>query len=759
MLLAGFLLAGAAWGQELADRRINRVNLEGLQRVSEGLVRSQLEVQAGGVYNSAAVARDLRRLYDLQFFATIAVSAQVEADGGLALAYIFEEKRLIDAIRITGNSRIRARNIRAALTWREGDAFIESEYPDELAAISRLYQEKGFPNTAVDILVEESGPGRVRLTYTIIEGGRARVSSIQFEGNETLSDRQLRRLMQTKRAWWFLGGRYDETVFEMDLERVADHYGDYGRLEAAIEGTEFTFSETGRKMDITIAVDEGPEYRVGSLQIAGNVVYDEDEIRDIIAVHEGAIHNRSMVIADADLIQRGYADSGYVDAVVSPQVALDRDAKTTSVVHNLREGDMRYVREILISGNRVTRDNVIRRNILLIPGDRFDGSMVRFSQRQLDNLRYFDSTRFSIEPVPNDDTFANLLLDVEEGRTSEVGFGAGYNTDEGVGGFIDLRLRNFDITNWRNFQGGAQRLNARVFMGESVNQFNISFMDPEFLDYPLGFGFDLFNEKRDYRGANFTEESRGAGIRFAKTLSPYVAVQWGARHTDTSISNVPVFARRELRELWNDDGSTNSLFFQITRNTLDNRMDPVRGADITISTQLAGFGDHEFYKAEWDSAFYRPLTQEERLIGMWRLRVGLVDDYGDPGFVSLSDRFYAGGTTTVRGYDTRDIGPKLRRFRHFGEEYRVGGNFRVVNNLETKYIYNDMFRFYAFVDGGGVFADASDFDFNEVKWSAGLGFGVNVPRLGPIRIDYGVPLNADSDQGSGSWHLTTGFRF
>jgi outer membrane protein insertion porin family len=759
MLLAGILLAGAAWGQDPADRRINRVDLDGLQRVSEGLVRSQIESQAGDTYSAAAVARDLRRLYDLQFFATIAVSSQLEPDGGLILTYLFEEKRVIDAIRITGNDRIRARNIRAELNWREGDSFIEADYPDELTAITRLYQSKGYPNAAVDILVEETAPGRVRLTYTIMEGLRARVSDIRFEGNETLSDRNLRGLFQTKRAWWFLGGRYDESVFETDLERMVDHYGDYGRLEAEVDGTEFTFSDTGRTMDIVVRVNEGPEYTVGALQIAGNIVYDDDEVRDIIAVQEGAIHNRSQVAADADLIQQGYADSGYVDAMVSPQVALDRDAKTTSVVHNIREGDMRYVREIIISGNRVTRDTVIRRNVLLIPGDRFDGGLIRYSQRQLDNMRYFDSTRFSIEPIPEDDTFANLLLDVDEGRTSELGFGAGYNTDEGVGGFVDLRLRNFDIMNWRNFQGGGQRLNSRVFIGESVNQFNISFMDPEFLDYPLGFGFDLFNEKRDFRGANFTEEARGVGVRFAKNLSPFVGIQWGARHQQTSIANVPVFASRELRQLWTDDGSTNSIFFQFTRSTLDNRMEPVRGSEYSLITQLAGMGDHEFYKVEWDSSFYRPLTQEDRLVAMWRFRAGLVDDLGKPGFVSLSDRFYAGGTTTVRGYGTRDIGPKLRRFGFFGEEFRVGGNFRVINNLEARYRFNELLRFYTFVDGGGVYADASDFDFGEMKWSAGVGFGVNVPRLGPIRIDYGVPLNADSDQGSGRWHLTTGFRF
>lgn len=759
VLLAVVVLAGAGWAQDLTDRRINRVDLEGLQRVSESLVRSQIESQAGTNYSAAAISRDLRRLYALDFFATIAVDARPEVDGGLVLTYLFEEKRVIESIRITGNDRIRARNVRAALNWREGDSFVESEFPDELAAITRLYQERGFPNTTVDILVEETAPGRVRLTYTITEGARARVRSIDFEGNEALTDRQLRRTMQTKRAWWFLGGRFDETTFESDMQRLIDHYGDFGRLEAGVIATEFDFSDTGRHMEIVVRVDEGPEYTVGSLDVLGNIVYDDDEVRDIIAIQEGAVHSRSQVLADADLIQQGYTDSGYVDAMVTPQVALDRDNHTTAIVHDVREGDLRYVREIRISGNRVTRDSVLRRNVLLIPGDRFDGSLIRFSQRQLDNMRYFESTRFTIDPVPNDPTFANLMLDVQEARTSEFGFGAGYNTDEGIGGFVDLRFRNFDLLNWGNFQGGGQQLNTRFFVGETVNQFNISFTDPEFMDYPLSVGFDLFNEKRDFRGANFTEEARGIGLRFGKTLSPFAAVQWGVRHQDTSITDVPLFAQRRLRELWADDGSTNSLFFQITRNTLDNRMDPSRGGEYTLSTQLAGLGDHEFYKVELDATTYYPIGMDDRLIAMWRSRVGIADAYGKPGFLALSDRFYAGGTTTVRGYNTREIGPTLRRFRYFGEEFRVGGGFRVVNNMELKYKFNELLRFYTFVDGGGVYPTASDFEFDDMRWSAGIGFGVEVPRLGPIRIDYGQPLNADKDQGSGRFHLTTGFRF
>ncbi len=757
-VVMGLTLAMAVYAQEYAGLTVGEVAVSGLTRASEQLVRSQIEVSPGDVLQQQAVARDLRRLYDLGFFATIRVDAQQR--GNLVdLTYIFEEKQVIESLRITGNDRVRTRQIRGALTWREGDSFVPEAYAGEIEAIRSLYESKGFPSAAIDIAVEEVAAGRVRVTYTVVEGQRARIRSIDFEGNETLSNRELRGLMQTKRAWWFLGGRYDEAQFEEDLERIVERYGDFGRLEAAVEGAEFTYNETGKKMRINIAVEEGPEYSVGSLRVAGNIVFDDDEVRRIIEVHEGEVHNASQVAADAELVQKGYTDSGYVDAQVAPQVTIDRDTQTTNVVHRINEGSLKYVREIKISGNNITKDSVIRRNIFLSPGDRFDGSLIRFSQRSLENLDYFDATRFTVQPVSGLERYSNLLLDVQEAETGEFGFGAGFNTDTGVGGFVELSLRNFDATNWPTFSGGGQSFSARFEVGDDLNQFNISFGDPEFLGYPLAFGVNVFSQEQDFRGADFTSDARGAGIQFGKSLSPLVNTRFGLQVEDIDVTDVPVFAIEELRDLFSDEGSTNALFWSITRNTLDSRRDPSRGYTATLSLELAGAGDHEFYRIDTDTWWFYPLGDEERWIASWRGRLGWVNDYGEPGFVSLVDRYYLGGGATLRGYDTRDVGPQLRRFGFFGEEFRVGGELRAISNVEMKYKLTEQVRFYTFFDSGGLWPEAGDIDLGEVRYSVGIGVGVEVPRLGPIRIDYGIPLNADEDQGSGQLHFQTGFRF
>jgi len=753
-------LSALSQDQTAAAPRVTAVHIEGLERVSEQVVRSRLEVQSGQPYQPRAVARDIRRLYELGHFVNIKVDAQPDGDG-VALTYQLEEKRVIDEVRIIGNKKINDRRVRGVISWREGDTFLADGYDREREAILDLYASKGFANATVDIVAEKVGPSRVRVTYNIDEGRKARIRSISFAGNDDLKTRRLHKIMKTRKAFWFIGGRFNEEKFEQDLQNILTAYGDRGRLEAAIPRTEITYGDNGKDMHITVYLSEGPVYSVETLQIANNVVYDEDEIRGIIEVEEGEIHNKSQVAADADVVAKGYQDSGYVNAVVTPQVTLDKEKKTTHVVHQVSEGDLKYIREIRVSGNEVTKDDVVRRQMTLKPGDRFDGSAVKLSQRRLDNTRYFETTRITLSDILENDMWTNLLVDVEEGDTGTFNFGVGYSTEDKFGGFAELRLSNVDITNWPKFSGGGQQLSLRFNIGDRRDTYSLSFTDPEFLGYPLLFGFDLYDDSYRYKGTSYREDQTGGQLRFGKVLSPYVQTRWSVRYQDTDISDVPweFLVNRELRRLTR--GSTTiATAWSIERNTIDNLRDATGGASHIFTVELAGLGgDNHFVKLDHDSTWYWSLSEERKWVLSLRSRHGWVTPYGSSDFVPLQDRYFAGGNTTVRGYDNRDIGPRTHGFLWWGDDYAIGGELRVLSSVEVKYKVTDMLRLYAFVDSGGVWPEASDFDFGDVRYSAGLGFGVDVPRLGPFRLDYGIPINPDDHQGSGRLHLTTGFRF
>lgn len=753
-------LPGTAQGQNANDLVVKDVVIKGLERVSEQLVRSQLEVQPGQNYNPAAVARDIRRLHGLGHFDTIKVDAS-PSDGGLTLTYILTEKRIIDEVKIIGNNKVKTSKIRGVLSWKEGDTFATEAYDQERESILKLYQEKGFANTSVDINVEKVGPSRVRVTYVVDEGAKAKIRSIQFIGNEELSSRRLKKIMKTKPVFLFLGGKFNEEKLEMDLRNIVDAYGNGGHLEAAVTGTQVDYSPSGKKMDLKVNIFEGPQYKVANLEPVNNIVYDDDEILKIVKVKPGDVHNKGQVEKDAELIRRGYQDSGYVNADVTTQVTLDRENHTTNVADNISEGDLKYVRKVEVTGNETTKDEVVRREMMVQPGDRFSGVDQRLSQRRLENTRYFENVRLTLRDLEDSDLWTDVLVDVEEGKTGSFNFGAGYSTEEKMSGFVELQLNNFDITNWPKLSGGGQVFSTRMQVGAVRNQYNMSFMDPEFLGYPLMFGLKVFNESYKYsESANYTEESAGGQLQLGKSLSPFVNISTIISYTDVDYSDLAwawLYTPEWRRELRGSTTIANS--WTVERNTLDYYRDPSSGSKHNLTATIAGLGgDNDFLKVEHESIWYKALGEEKKWVLSFRMREGWAGEYGSSDYVPLAYRFYAGGTATVRGYDNRDIGPKKRKFWLFNtDKEAIGGNLRLVDNLEMKYKLNDMFRLYAFVDAGGVWEHS--IDLGDMRYSTGLGFGVDVPKMGPIRIDYGIPLNPDEDQGNGRLHLMTGFRF
>ncbi|MDX9975942.1 MAG: BamA/TamA family outer membrane protein, partial [FCB group bacterium] len=274
-------------------------------------------------------------------------------------------------------------------------------------------------------------------------------------------------------------------------------------------------------------------------------------------------------------------------------------------------------------------------------------------------------------------------------------------------------------------------------------------------------GLDLFDESYEYRdGADFEEQTTGAQLRLGKSLSPYVTARASLRYRDIDVSDIPWYSSPELRR--ERGGSTTiSTIWGINRNTLDLHFDPTTGSRHDLQVEVAGLGgDNDFFKVDHDSSWYFSLTGDRKWILSFRTREGIANEYGSSDFVPISDRYFVGGTTTVRGYDPQDIGPKTSQYIWpWSDRVAVGGSARSVQNLELKYKLTDTFRLYTFVDAGGAWRDVDDFDFGDMKYGAGIGIGVDIPRIGPIRLDYGFPLNADDDQGNGRLHFTTTTRF
>lgn len=757
----GILLAFAPLvsAQQAGFPIINEIELQDLTRVSESLIRSQLESRVGEPYSPRAVARDIRRISDMQYFTNVEVYLD-QRDGRTILVYQFVEERTIAELVIAGNKKVKERDIRGVLNHQEGDAYFEEAFEGERELLMDLLHDKGFLNATVDITTEQVGETGMRVSYFISEGRRARIKKLKFDGNENISNRKLRRKLKTGDGFLFFKSRYKEDVFEQDLAQIVAMYGNIGRLEARVLNTEFNYTRDGKRVVITFNIEEGPEYTMASLGLDGNIVFTEGELIDLTEVGPGDVHNKGQVDGDAQAIQELYSDSGYLYSGVQPLVTLDRENHTTNVIHRINEDQLRYIGAVTITGNSVTKDEVIRRNVLLEPGDRYDGSLLDTSLNRLGQTRYFEEVRRSMEAM-EDDRFINLLLDVDPGKTSTFNFGAGFNTDSGIGGFGELRFNNFDITNPPTFSGGGQSFSIMANIGNYDTEYRLSFTDPQIAGYPLSLGVDLFDSRYESRGgSDYVVKQQGARLRLGKRLSNTITARTYLSYADVSFTNLETFVDPGLRVL-QDPEDTVLWGWSISRDSADHFLDPTSGSRIEFYNEWAGFvGENEFAKAGTDATYFFKVPGSNSWTFSLNNRIDIAEPLGDDEYVPLAERFFAGGSTTIRGYDSRDVGPKAKTFKRekgktIVDKEAIGGEFRLLNTLEFKYKLNDTLRFYAFGDGGGVWMDASDFEVDDMKYSVGVGLGMNIPFLGPLRVDYGFPLNPDDDQGSGQLHLQT----
>ena len=752
--VAGASLVSRSSGAQPTGKLIKEVRVSGNHLVSDQQILSHVETKPGTPLDKGTIRRDIRRIFKLGRFETILVDV-VEVDDGVAVTFIVSEKRVAGELRILGRTKIKERDVKDAITLRIGESYDPQIVRKDVEAIMKLYEEKGFPNAAVHVHVEPIAPSKVCVTYTIHEGHKARIRAITIEGNTVYTDREILKKLKTRRArLWFIGGIYDDIQFQDDQDAIIRMYEEKGYVEARIVATPFDFSPDGKSMFITIQVSEGAQYHVASVTVQGNEVFASDEIVHLLKLKADDVFNLHQTERDGLAISTFYSNAGYIYAAVRPSYTLNKENKVAHLLYAIQEGDLIYLGQIEINNNVKTKDEVIRRELTIYPGERFDGNRWRRSLQKMSNLGFFDEQKpveLSTRPSQIENA-EDLLISVNEKETGAFYFGAGFSSDEEILGSISLDLWNFDIANFPEFTGAGQRLALTLQQGTIRESYRLSFTEPYFLGYPLLFGADVYMEEREWaHHDDYSEEVLGGGIRFGKQLSEYVSTSLGLRYEDVEIGDIRDDVSLEIRD---EQGSwsTLSLLWSIERNTIDNVFDPRSGSVHTGRIQLAGAGfaeDTDFVKLTQEYSRYFPLSPK------WVFSIhdtaGYVSEFGRSDEVHIFDRFFCGGSSTVRGYDERDVGPKSSDI--FNDP--IGGNVRFVTNIELSYAITDILRAYLFQDSGTVWPDIDDLDGGDLRFSVGAGIGIKTP-IGPLRVDYGFPINPDEDQGNGRVHFRVG---
>ena len=777
-----------------AGPKIDRVDVKfvGPASVSEQFIRSNIKTKAGTTYQMGLTQDDVHLLYGTGQFYNIRVSVDPADDGGVVLTYIIQARPRISDIKIEGNSKLTDSRLKKKVTSKVGDPLDEQKLFSDVQEMKKMYEKFGLADTQVKYVLNiDEATGHGGVTYHVEESQKVKISDVTFLGAQAFPQKVLRKQIKTHKRWsfsWLTGsGYFHQEEFDGDRDRLADFYHSHGYLDFAVKDVKLDHPEPQR-LAVKFFLAEGRQYHVGDVKYTGNKIFTDAEIVNGLKATHAFEHSKSKLGAhglpmdagdvftpdglskDTELVQDFYGSKGYIEISQGQALRVKRvpnlENGTMDLEYDMDDSVKSAVQRIDIRGNLKTKDKVIRRELAISPGDTLDMVRVKISKQRLEGLQYF--SKVEATPEPTDPPIAgqkNLLISVEEQSTGNFSIGAGINSESGLVGFGEVSQGNFDLFHPPSFTGAGQKIRLKVQIGTRRQDYELSFTEPWFLDRKLSLGVDLYRHQLNFEspGSLFDETRTGGKIGLTRALG-----------SDFLIGNVNYNIEDIGIQL--NSGSTNAFVppFGIPPSIakeggdhLYHRFGGSLAYDTRNSTQLPNHGqrseltgefdtgDKTFYKMELHSAWYFPgFFKGHVLEAVGR---GGVADSLEGGDVPFYDRYYLGGLYSLRGFKFRNISPREGGFNEpvGGDSYWFGSLEYSVPIIEKE--GGVSLRFALFYDIGAVDAQAYNFSTTYVdNW--GFGLRMNIPHLGPLRLDYGIPITTDKfNASSGQFQFGVGY--
>ena len=747
-------LAQSARAQGLDGGTITSIDVRyvGPETVAKDRVLANMRTKVGAPYSETTVEDDIRALYDTGKIQNVRIFGEPRGNG-VHVQVILATRALVTEIEIDGAQSFKARTLRDKIKFRVPSPSDAEKLEEGRQNIIDFYQRKGFTGVDVQLQVAtDESRGTARAVYTINEGEKGAVRAIAFEGNVKFSDRVLRRQMKTKAktfiSFFDKSGRLDQAQLQQDLDSVREFYQNKGYIDIAIP--EVRQERTEKGVRLVVHVVEGAQYRVGKLAFQGMEIAKEDGLRALVKMKEGSIYAPKALKDDTKAIADGYGAGGFVDVDILPQ-GTPAGTGVVDLTYIITEGPRSFVERINITGNTRTKDKVLRREISILPGDIFNTVRVENSKSRLDNLGYFEK----VDTYPEETSIPgrkDLLVQVQEKRTGALNFGAGFSTIESLLGFVELSQGNFDLLNYPTFTGGGQKFRARVQYGTRQQSYLLSLTEPYFLDQRLSLGGDLFYREASFLSSIYDQRNYGFAISARKPLSPFASISLDYRLEEIDIFNVSLTASSLI---FAEAG--NRLKSQVSTTFLYDTRDSVfltrHGHRVVVTPHIAGGflgGNTQTYGFDIEGSQYFLFPYD--VILTLNGEVGVIDTWGSGTRVPIFDRLYLGGANDLRGFNFRDVGPKDTN----GEP--LGGGTLARFTIEATMPIIARIRGAVFYDTGFVNANSYEFGTSHLVSDVGVGLRLDLP-IGPLKVDYGIPLQKDNNTNGGKVQFSVGYQF
>ncbi len=786
--LCALLVAGATVATT-PDQVIEDIKVVGGASLDADSVEYYLGVSVGDGFDKDVVAEGFKRLWESGLVEDLRIDSEEMAPGKIRLIVTVKERPKVTEFAFEGNKKLSTSTIKEKLdadgiVLRRNVPLRSSEVQKFRQAISEVYAKEGYASAIVDPVIEQAGTNLNRVVFKIDEGGKIKIGGIEFDGNEVFSDSRLRgSLKKTKqKAIWRLFSKktvWSKESWGEDSENLKKYYMNHGYKDIIVGEPSIdlqagnpsgkTQKEKKFKMTVNIPVQEGSQYRMGSLSLKGVTVFDPDRLRKAYEIKEGKVYNYSEIEAGNETVRDLYHGRGYIYAYTNQSWVQHTDEK--------RLGRLEFL------GNTRTQDKVIRREFRLFEGEWMDMGTLKRSLFKVNQLGYFklkeDPLEFKFDDV---NKLVNVTVKGEEVGRTDIQFGAGYSELDGMFGQF--------MFSTRNFLGRGATLGVSASVGKRADQYTLSYSEPYFLDRRMVLGGSIYKQEQDLdqtylgTGQEYYREGKGGSIVWGVGLFDFGQLTFVYGYDDTwaryttgrafDAGSGPVIPHKpplpgpvkdpvpEAYYYAIYEGVTSSFTPGFTYDSRDDPFDPSSGKSIFGRLRYAGGvlgGDFNYFRPEVGFSWFRPITR--RHIFAMNAEAGIIKPFSG-NEIPIYDRYRLGGERSLRGFQFLSVLPRTKKGLYFRNAYgiEIGGDRYLQLNLEWQIKLGGPIKFILFTDIGNTWVEQQGWDLSLMRYGSGAELRIFLPIFqAPLRFIYGINLKPFYDEDKNDFTFSIGTTF
>lgn len=738
-------------------------------------VLARMKTQQGDTFSQLTFDSDLKTL--AEEYDHIDPSIQLQ-DGKILITIHVTPKPIIHSIEWSGNEQIKSSTLQGELDIKTNTVFNRQTFNKAFNKVKEYYFKKGYFESQLSYSVEQvPDSNQINIKIDVQEGRPGHIQKITLNGFTDSEKSDIEEQMFLKKynflTSWLTGtGTYRDELLEQDKMTILNYLHNKGYADAKVDILLEEDPESG-KLVIEINAHRGQLFHFGSTQFTGNSLLPTDEVAKRSCLAEGSPFSPDKVRDTAQAIKDLYGQKGYIDASVQSETVLKENEPIFDINFLIEEGHQYKVGLVHIFGNTSTKNNVILRESLLVPGETFDSRKLKATQQRLEAVGYFKSVNVYAVRTAEDDclgtSYRDVYIEVEETSTGNVSLFMGFSSTDDIFGGLDLTERNFNLRGLAKalsgqisqLRGGGEFFHVRGTVGKSQNNVLVSWMNPYVNDSLWRFGVEISRTWSELQ--NHMKVVTYGGSVFANyPLSSYWTVgmrqrlRHGKDHLDLhplDDSEIAQDSVAKVRRQLDQQGLISAFSGNLSYDSTDNAMKPHRGWRSYFEAEVVGIGgSYDFFKVSYlNSIYYSAWSKGTfKLRGEFKyiLPFGKTTRYTVP----YSERLMLGGENTVRGYKPFSLGPMVDLRNASGELKQTKTPYGGLSSSLLSFEYNqEIFRMldvFAFVDVGSV--EFAPFKIAQIRPTAGAGVRIDIGNRTPIIIGYGIPL-VKKDRNSEKW--------